>query len=104
VCGQQTRAIKALPTWEDKTRVWATAIARNLALTLYRSDQTATRPYGVGVVLDPGETASSEVPVRFNQEWVGPTMPGHAVPPPAIRPWLVTSARVVGRRGDGHLR
>lgn len=97
------KAIKALQAWEDETRVWATGTARDLALALYRSTPTATRPYGVGVVLDPGETAWSEVPVRFNRDWVGPTVPGQAVPAGAIRPWLVTSARVVGRLGDGHL-
>ena len=43
---------KALARWDDEARQWATATGRDLALDLYYDRETATRPYGVGVVLD----------------------------------------------------
>ena len=57
---------RALAHWEDEARQWATATARNLALDLYYDRQTAIQPYGVGVVLDPGEKVWAEVPIRFH--------------------------------------
>ncbi len=93
---------KALARWEDEARQWATATARNLALDLFYDRQTATQPYGVGIVLDPGEKVWAEVPVRFNLDRVPHVRPGeHARP--AVLPWLVTSGRVVGRLADDRL-
>jgi hypothetical protein len=96
------KAVKEHASWEHSTREWATDTARSLALDLYHGRPTTARPYGVGVVVDPGETVWSEVPVRFNQDWPAPE-PGRSQPMPAIRPWLVTSGRVVGRLADGQL-
>lgn len=93
---------KALSRWEGEARQWATAKARELALDLYYDRQTATQPYGVGVVLDPGEKVWAELPVRFNLDWV-PQIKADEHAQPAIRPWLVTSARCVGRLADDRL-
>ena len=93
---------KALARWEDEARQWATATGRALALDLYYNRETAAMPYGVGVVLDTGEKVWAEVPVRFNLDWAPSVGPGqHA--PPAFRPWLITSDRVVGRLADDRL-
>jgi hypothetical protein len=90
---------KALKRWEVDARHWATKTAQNLALDVYQHRETGARPYRIGLVLDPGEKAWAEIPARFNldqlvstQQW----LQGEAV----IRPWLVTSARVVGRLAD----
>jgi hypothetical protein len=93
---------KALWRWEAETRDWATNTARDLALHLFHSRETATRPYGIGIVFDHGEMAWAEVPVRFNVDWPVPAKPGQQGPP-AVRSWLVTSARVVGRLADDRL-
>jgi hypothetical protein len=93
---------KAFARWEDQARQWATATARNLALDLYYDRQTSTQPYGVGVALDPGERVWAEVPVRFNLDWTPPAKAGDQAHP-AFRPWLVTSARCVGRLADDRL-
>ncbi|HEX3947571.1 MAG TPA: hypothetical protein VHW47_07685, partial [Acidimicrobiales bacterium] len=60
---------KAVAHWEHDTRQWATDAGRDLALDLYYDRDRAARPYGVGVVLDPGEKVWAEVPVRFNLDW-----------------------------------
>jgi hypothetical protein len=93
---------KALARWDNETRQWATATGRDLALDLYYNRETATRPYGVGVVLDPDEKIWAEVPVRFNLDCPPPIKPGESAAP-AIRTWLMTSARVVGRLTDDRL-
>jgi hypothetical protein len=93
---------KALARWEQDTRQWAIDTGRNLALDLYNDRDRAALPFGVGVVLDPGEKLWAEVPVRFNLDWTQPVKAGEQVQP-AIRPWLVTSGRVVGRLADDRL-
>jgi len=94
--------LKALTRWSEEARQWATAAGRALALDLYFNRETNLRPYGVGVVLDPGEKIWAEVPVRFNLDWPSLIKPGeHAQP--SVRTWLVTSARVVGRLTDDRL-
>ncbi len=93
---------KALARWEHDTRQWAIDTGRDLALDLYHDRDRAARPYGVGVVLDPGEKVWAEVPVRFNLDWTPPAKPGEQAVP-AVRPWLVTSGRLVGRLADGRL-
>ena len=90
---------KALARWEADTRVWAHDTARNLVLSMVGGQPTPTTPYGIGVVLDPGERAWAECPIRFLQE--NPPLDNPTAPP--VRPWLVTSDRVVGRLGDDHL-
>jgi hypothetical protein len=77
------KAVKEHASWEHTTREWATDTARSLALDLYHGRPTTARPYGVG-------------------DWPAPE-PGRSQPMPAIRPWLVTSGRVVGRLADGQL-
>lgn len=93
---------KALARWVHDTRQWATDAGRDLALDLYYDRDRVARPYGVGVVLDPGEKVWTEVPARFNLDSTPPAKPGHQAPP-AVRPWLITSGRVVGRLGDDRL-
>jgi hypothetical protein len=93
---------KALARWNNEARQWATTTGRDLALDLYHDRETVSRPYGVGVLLDPGERVWAEVPVRFNLDWTPHVEPGEQTQP-AVRPWLVTSARVVGRLGDDRL-
>ena len=94
---------KAVARWEHDTRQWATQAGRDLALDLYSDLDRAARPYGVGVVLDPGEKVWAEVPVCFNLDWTPPAKPGEQAQP-AVRPWLVTSGRVVGCLADDRLR
>jgi hypothetical protein len=93
---------KAAAQWNLEARQWATAAGRDLALNLYYNQPTAALPYGVGVVLDPGETVWAEVPVRFNLDWPPPAKPDQH-PLPRVSSWLVTSARVVGRLADDRL-
>jgi hypothetical protein len=93
---------KALARWDNEARQWATATGRDLALDLYYNRETAALPYGVGVVLDADEKVWAEVPVRFNLDWTPPVRPDrHAQP--AVRFWLITSDRVVGRLADDRL-
>ena len=93
---------KAVARWEHDTRQWTIDTGRDLALDLYYDLDRAPRPYGVGVVLDPAEKVWAEVPVRFNLDWTPLAKPGEQAQP-AIRPWLVTSGRVVGRLADDRL-
>jgi hypothetical protein len=93
---------KAVARWDHDTRQWAIDTARDLALDLYYDRDRAARPYGVGVVLDPGERVWAEIPVRFNLDWAPLATSGEQAQP-AIRPWLVTSGRVVGRLADDRL-
>ena len=46
---------KAVARWEHDTRQWAIDTGRGLAFDLYYDRDRAVRPYGVRVVLDPGE-------------------------------------------------
>ena len=71
-------------------------------MDLYYRLERAARPYGVGVVLDRDGTVWAEVLVRFNFDWAPPAEPGEQVHP-AVRPWLVTSGRVVGRLANERL-
>ncbi len=93
---------KALARWDNEARRWATATGRDLALDLYYNRETGARPYGVGVVLDPGEKVWAEVPIRFNLDRPPLIKPGELAQP-SIRTWLVTSSRVVGRLADDRL-
>jgi hypothetical protein len=93
---------KALARWDNEARQWAMATGRNLALDLYYNRETAARPYGVGVVLDSDEKVWAEVPVKFNLDCHSLIKPGELAQP-AIRSWLVTSSRVVGRLADDRL-
>jgi hypothetical protein len=90
---------KALGLREDETRQRAYHTARDLVLSIVGGQPTLAAPYGVGVVLDPGEQVWAECSVRFLQEVV--TSVEQTVPP--ARRWLVTSNRIVGRLGDDHL-
>ncbi len=93
---------RAFVKWEDDTRHWAHETARDLVMAMVNGQPTRATPYGIGVVLEPGERVWAECPARFLQERpVVPTVAPLSIPP--IRPWLVTSDRIVGRLGDGHL-
>jgi hypothetical protein len=92
----------AMVRWNQEARIWATDAGRRLALDLYYGRETGSRPYQVGVVLDAGEKIWAEVPVRFNLD-LPTTATSHEALQPAIRSWLVTSGRVVGRLGDERL-
>jgi hypothetical protein len=94
---------KALARWDDEARGWATATGRSLALDLYHGRETTTQPYGVGVVLDPDEKLWAEVPVRFNLDREPSSVRTGEHAQPAVRSWLVTSDRCVGRLADDRL-
>jgi hypothetical protein len=96
---KQTRA---LTRWSEEARQWATAAGRALALDLYFNRESNLRPYDVGVVLVAGETVWAETPLRFNLDWAYPRVDSKAIEP-VVRPWLVTSDRVVGRLSDDRL-
>ena len=96
---KQTRA---LTRWSEEARQWATTAGRVLALDLYLNRESTLRPYDVGVVLGAGEKVWAETPLRFNLDWPCPRVEGKTIEP-AVRPWLVTSHRVVGRLGDDRL-
>ncbi len=77
--------------------------ALTLALDLCLARRRRAQPYGLGVVLGPGEVAWAEVSAWF---WYG--SPGCALPTQAedqlpASSWLATSARVVGRLEDDRL-
>jgi hypothetical protein len=96
---KQTRA---LTRWSEEARRWATAAGRAVALDLYYNRESNLRPYVVGVVLDAGENVWAETPLQFNLDWTYPGTDGQTIGP-AVRPWLVTSDRVVGRLADDRL-
>ena len=89
---------KALARWSEEARQWATATGRDLALDLYYNRETISRPYGVGVVLDPGEKVWAEAPVQFNLDWTPPGKAGQAHG--ASRPTMAGDIRS-GRRTTG---
>lgn len=90
---------RALARWECDTRQWAHQTARELVLSMVSGQPTPATPYRIGGVLDPWERVWAECPLRFLQEIL--PADGPAIPP--VRPWLVTSDRIVGRLGDDHL-
>ena len=90
---------KALARWEDDTREWAHQTARELVLAMVGGQRVTVNPYVIGVVLDPGERVWAECPARFLEE----NLPLDCPTTPPIRPWLVTSDRIVGRLGDDRL-
>ena len=47
---------KAVEQWETATRQWAHERARTLVFELTRYRQVSPTPYGLGLVLEPGET------------------------------------------------
>jgi len=97
------KAQRALARWEMDTRAWATQSARDLVLDIYEGRPLPITPYRVGVVLFPGERVWAEIPARFPCE--RPPLPWAGRRPwqPPLRPWLVTTDRVVGRLGDDRL-
>lgn len=90
---------EALARWEADTRKWAHETAGNLVLSMVGGTPAPANPYGIGVVLDPGERVWAECPIRFLQE----NLPSDGPTVAPVRPWLVTSDRIVGRLGDDHL-
>jgi hypothetical protein len=100
VTGRKQR--KALARWEDETRLWAHETAKDLVMAMVTGQHRPVKPYRIGVVLEPGERVWSECPVRFLQERLTGQQVGQGWVPP-VRPWLVTSERIVGRLGDDRL-
>ena len=92
---------KALARWEEGTRDWAHETARDLVMAMVRGEPMPATPYRIGVILEPEERVWAECPVRFLQERAHAAGPGASWPP--IRPWLITSVRVVGRLADDRL-
>ena len=90
---------RALARWEADTREWAHETARSLVLSMVNGTPMPANPYGIGVVLDRGERVWAECPVRFLQE----NLPSDGLTVQPVRPWLVTSDRIVGRLGDERL-
>ena len=93
---------KAFAKWEDDTRLRAHETAKDLVIAMVTGQPTAATPDRIGVVLEPGERVLAECPVRFLQERPVGMRAGPDWFPP-IRPWLVTSQRIVGRLGDDRL-
>lgn len=60
-------------------------------------------PYGLGVVLGPGEVAWAEVRACFQYAPPGSALPAPGAGQPAPSQWLATSCRVVGGLEDGRL-
>ncbi len=92
---------KAMERWEADTRRWAFETARDLALSVYRGDPLPARPYALGVVLGPQETAWVECPALLNVGFAPRTTgtPGQSY----CSPWPVTSERIIGRLADDRL-
>jgi hypothetical protein len=91
---------RELGRWEAATRTWAQHTARALAMALYCDNDTGARPFGVGVVLDPGERVLVETPLCFSADVpIAPAEAATASPLqlPAPRSWLVTNHRIVAR-------
>lgn len=93
---------KATAQWEANTRRWAIETARYLALSVYRGDPLPARPYALGVVLGPQETAWVECPARLNVGFT-PLTVGETPARSHHSPWLVTSERIIGRLADNCL-
>jgi hypothetical protein len=94
---------KALARWEAEIRQWATDTGRSLVLAICTDQAVPATPYQVGVVIGPDEQAWVECPARFHQERPPSRQAVHSPFWPPIRPWLVTSQRIVGRLGDDRL-
>ena len=90
---------REIARWEESTRAWATDAAREMVYNICTGGPLAARPYNLGVVLGATEVPWIEFPARFlnEGEYVWGTRE------PVVRPWLVTSERIVGRLGDGRL-
>lgn len=93
---------KALARWETDTRLWAHETAKDLVMAMVTGQPTRATPYRIGVVLHPGECVWAECPVRFLHERPVGAQAGPDWLPP-IRPWLITSHRIVGRLGEDRL-
>jgi hypothetical protein len=94
---------KALALWEAETREWAIQTAQILILAICGGEPLPARPYHVGVVLGPDEQPWVECPTRFLHEMASSPQAGTSAGWPPVRPWLVTSERIVGRLGDDRL-
>jgi hypothetical protein len=106
-----SRALRRYRRWERQARKDATEDARQLALELYEGRPGPASPYGIGVVLEPGEVVFRQVWARYATlvstpdlyDTSGGVRPGS----PSWREWgwgltLVTSDRLVARLGgDG---
>lgn len=98
----QRRARRRQAEWEARTRTWAVATGRSLALDLHHDRQVAVRPYTVGLVLHDGEQPWVEVPVTCSADTPAPDGDGRSLL--QTGPWLVTSLRVAGRLHPDILR
>ena len=96
------RQRRAIARAETQARDWGHEAARRLALALCDGQGLPATPFRVGVVLGPGEHPWVECPARFLHERA---LPGRELDlqRPPVRPWLITSDRIVGRLGDGRL-
>ena len=91
--------LKAQARWEVETRSWAAGAARAVLRAICGGDPLPVTPYRVGAVLDPGERVMAEVPARVHPDvWML-----EASSTPSVRPWLVTSDRILGRLADRRL-
>ncbi|MGH9075122.1 MAG: hypothetical protein ACRDZQ_13545 [Acidimicrobiales bacterium] len=97
------RQRRAFARWEAETRAWATGAGRALVLALCGGQPAPVTPYRVGVALGDSEYPWAECPARFLTEPPPASQAAAASDWPPVRPWLVTSERVVGRLGDERL-
>ena len=91
--------LKAQARWETDTRSWAADAARAVLLAICGGEPLPITPYHVGAVLDPSERVMAEVPARVHPDvWMN-----EARSTASVRPWLVTSERILGRLADRRL-
>jgi hypothetical protein len=90
---------RAHARWEAATRTWAADTARSVLRAICDGHPLPLRPYHVGAVLMPGEQLLAEVPAQIVPDVWGGASDGV----PMVRPWLVTSERILGRLADGRL-
>jgi hypothetical protein len=90
---------KAHARWEAATRTWAADTARSVLRAICDGHPLPLRPYHVGAVLAPDEQVMAEIPAQVILDGWGDVAGGLA----AIRPWLVTTRRILGRLADGRL-
>jgi hypothetical protein len=98
----ERRARRRRAEREARTRIWAVAIGRSLALHLHHGHPLPVRPYTVGLVLRDGEHPWVEVPVMCSADTPIPVGDGRSML--QTGPWLVTSQRVAGRLQPDILR
>lgn len=98
----ERRARRRQAAWEARTRTWALATGRSLALELHHDHPLPVRPYTVGLVLWDDEQPWVEVPVTCSADTPIQIRDSRTLLQPT--PWLITSQRLAGRLHPDILR